>query len=52
VVKVLTLLVGSFWDRSPVVSLSVASDNSICPGSTQSLKMSTRKILGVKKAGA
>jgi hypothetical protein len=42
-------------DRSPVVSLgifSVASDNSICPGSTQPLKMSTRILLGVKAAGA
>jgi hypothetical protein len=42
-------------DRSPVVSLgifSVASDNSMCPGSTQPLKMSTRILLGVKTADA
>jgi hypothetical protein len=35
------LLVGTPRDRSPVVSLgnfSVASDNSMCPGSTQPLK--------------
>jgi hypothetical protein len=41
-------------DRSPVVSLgifSVAIDNSMCPGSTQPLKMSTRILLGVKRAG-
>jgi hypothetical protein len=31
---------------------SVASDNSMCPGSTQPLKMSTRIRLGVKAAGA
>jgi hypothetical protein len=38
-----------------VVSLgifSVASDNSMCPRSTQPLKMSTRILLGVKTAGA
>jgi hypothetical protein len=29
----------------------VASDNSMCPGSTQSLKMSTRILVGVKTAG-
>jgi hypothetical protein len=29
---------------------SVASDNSMCPGSIQSLKMSTRILLGVKTA--
>jgi hypothetical protein len=49
------LLVGRSQDRSLVVSLgifSVASDNSMCPGSTQPLKMSTRILLGVKKAGA
>jgi hypothetical protein len=35
-----------------VVSLgifSVASDNSMCPGSTQPLKMSTRILLGVRR---
>jgi hypothetical protein len=31
---------------------SVASDNSTCPGSTLSLKMSTRILLGVKTADA
>jgi hypothetical protein len=31
---------------------SVASDNSMCPGSTQPLKMSTSILLGIKKAGA
>jgi hypothetical protein len=44
-----------YRDRSPVVTLgifSVASDNSMCPGSTQPLKMSTRILLGVKTAGA
>jgi hypothetical protein len=30
---------------------SVASDNSMCPGSTHPLKMSTRILLGVKTAG-
>jgi hypothetical protein len=30
----------------------VASDKSMCPGSTQPLKMSTRILLGVKTAGA
>jgi hypothetical protein len=30
----------------------VASDNSMCPGSTQPLKMSTRILLAVKTAGA
>jgi hypothetical protein len=38
-----------------VVSLgifSVASDNSMCPGSTQPLKMSTRILLEVKTAGS
>jgi hypothetical protein len=47
------LLVGRSQDRSPVVSLgifSVASDNSMCPGSTQLLKMSARILLGVKAA--
>jgi hypothetical protein len=50
-----TLLVVRSRDRSPVVSLeifSMASDNSMCPGSTQPLKMSTRIHLGVKTAGA
>jgi hypothetical protein len=54
VVKAL-LLVGRSRDQSPVVSLgifSVASDNSMCPGSTQPLKTSTRILLGVKTAGA
>jgi hypothetical protein len=49
------LLVGRSRDRSPVVSLgifSVASDKSMCPGSTQPLKMSTKILLGVKMAGA
>jgi hypothetical protein len=49
------LLVGRSRDRSPVVSLgifSVESDNSMCRGSTQPLKMSTRILLGVKTAGA
>jgi hypothetical protein len=52
---VLICVVGRSRDRSPVVSLgifSVASDNSMCPGSTQLLKMSTRIILEVKTAGA
>jgi hypothetical protein len=31
---------------------SVEFDNSMCPGSTQPLKMSTRILLGVKTAGA
>jgi hypothetical protein len=31
---------------------SVASDNSMCLGSTQPRKMSTRILLGVKTAGA
>jgi hypothetical protein len=55
VVKGLRLLVGRSRDRSPVESLgifSVASDNSMYPGSTQPLKMSTRIFLGVKTAGA
>jgi hypothetical protein len=30
---------------------SVAPDNSMCPGSTQPLKMSTRILLAVKTAG-
>jgi hypothetical protein len=30
----------------------VASDNFMCPGSTQPLKMSTRILLGVKTVGA
>jgi hypothetical protein len=30
---------------------SMAPDNSMCPGSTQHLKMSTRILLGVKTAG-
>jgi hypothetical protein len=30
---------------------SMASDNSMCPGSTQPLKMSTRIFLGVKAVG-
>jgi hypothetical protein len=34
------------------IAFSVASDNSMCPGSTQPLKMSTRILLGVKTAGA
>ena len=49
------LLVGRSLDRSPVVSLGIfseASDKSMCPGSTQPLKMSTRLFLGVKAAGA
>jgi hypothetical protein len=49
------LLDGRSRDRSPVVLLgifSVASDNSMCPGSTQPLKMSNRILLGVKTAGA
>jgi hypothetical protein len=50
------LLAGRSRDRSPVVSLgiffSVASDNFMCPGSTQPLKMSTRILLGVTTAGA
>jgi hypothetical protein len=54
VVKGTTLLVGRSRDRFPVVSLvmfSVASDNSMCPGWTKPLEMSTRIILGVKMAG-
>jgi hypothetical protein len=31
---------------------SVVSDNSMCPGSTQLLKMRTRTFLGVMTAGA
>jgi hypothetical protein len=49
------VVVGGSWDRFTVVSLeifSVASDNSMCPGSTQPLKMSTRILLGVKTASA
>jgi hypothetical protein len=49
------ILVGRSRDRSPVVSLgvfSVTSDNSMSPGLTQPLKMSTRIPLGVKTAGA
>jgi hypothetical protein len=49
------LLVGSSRDRSPVVSLdilSVASDNSMRPGSIRFPKMSTRILLGIKTAGA
>jgi hypothetical protein len=49
------LLFGRSRERSPVVSLgifSVASDNSMCPGSTEPLKMSARILLGVKTAGA
>jgi hypothetical protein len=43
-----------FLGSIPVVSLGfffVASDNSMCPGSTQTLNMSTGIILGVKTAG-
>jgi hypothetical protein len=50
-----TLLFGRSRDRSPVVSLGtffMASDNSMCRGSTQPLKMSIRILLGVKTAGA
>ena len=39
------LLVGRSRDRSPVVSLGIfseASDKSMCPGTTQPLKRSTR----------
>jgi hypothetical protein len=46
------LLVGRSRDRSPAVSLgifSVASDNCMCPGSTQPPKMSTRLLLGEKR---
>jgi hypothetical protein len=53
--KSTALLIGVSWDRSPVVSLgifSVASDNSMCPGSIQHLKMNTRILLEVKTAGA
>ena len=49
------LLVGRSRDRSPVMSLGIfseASDKSMCRGSTQLLKMSTRIFLGVKAAGA
>ena len=52
---VAALLVGMSRDRSPVVSLGIfseASDKSMCPGSTQPLKMSTRIFLGAKAAGA
>ena len=48
-------VVGRSRDRSPVLSLGIfseASDKSMCPGSTQPLKMSTRIFLGVKAAGA
>jgi hypothetical protein len=43
-----------FWrspDRSPVVSLGIFSDKSMCPGSTQPFEMSTRIFLRVKTAG-
>ena len=53
-VVVKALLVRRSWDRSSVVSLGIfsgASDKSMCPGSTQSLKMSTRIFVGVKAAG-
>jgi hypothetical protein len=46
----IALLVGRSWDRSPTVSLGifpVEPDNSMCPGSTQPLKVSTRVLLGV-----
>jgi hypothetical protein len=46
---------GGSRNRSSVVTLgniSVALDNSMCPGSTQPLKMSTKIILGVKTACA
>jgi hypothetical protein len=50
------ILAGRSRHRSPVVVslgiFSVASDNSMYPGSTQPLKMSTRILLGVKTAGA
>jgi hypothetical protein len=49
------LLGGRSRDRSPVVSLGIFSevyDKSMCPGSAQHLKMSTRAFLGVKAAGA
>jgi hypothetical protein len=52
---VVKALVGRSRDRSPVVSLgifSMASDNSMCSGSTQPLKMSTRILLGVKTVDA
>ena len=52
---VAALLFGRSRDRSPVVSLGIfpeASDKSMCPGSTQPLKMSIRIFLGVKAAGA
>jgi hypothetical protein len=52
---VVKALVGRSRDRSPVVSLgifSMASGNSMCSGSTQPLKMSTRILLGVKTADA
>ena len=52
---VAALLVGRSRDRSPVVSLGIfseVSDKSMCPGSSQPLKMSTRIFLGVKAAGA
>ena len=42
-------------DRSPVVSLGIlseATDGTICPGVDLASKMSTRKLLGVKAAGA
>jgi hypothetical protein len=48
------LLVGRSRDRFPVVShgiFSVASDSSMCPRSTQALKMSIRVLLRVKTAG-
>ena len=52
---VAALLVGRSRDRSPVVSLGIfseVSDKSMCPGSTQPLKMSTRIFLGLKAASA
>ena len=50
---VAALLVGRSQDRSPVVSLGIFFRNkSMCPESTQPLKMSTRIFLGVKAAGA
>jgi hypothetical protein len=48
------LLVGKSRDRSSVSLgiFSVASENSMCPGSTHPLKMNTRLLLWVKTAGA
>ena len=39
-------------ERDITINIHKSSDKSMCPGSTQPLKMSTRIFLGVKAAGA